>query len=405
MFTDENVRLIAAHATKNGIEPAALLAIVECETAGDYMESDGRTPKFLYERHIAYREAQMCSTSLLTLFVKKGLAIPKWSRSTQYKDQARSKDRLALIANARAIDEEVANRSASWGLGQTMGNECRNVGYPTATALVNALVAGGLEAQIEAMIAEIKSKRLVQPLNDHDFVTVARRYNGAAYKANAYDTRMTASWRKWSRALDRIVAREVPPPEQALTKDQIKAVQIKLAGLGYKVVGKPDGKWGINTTAAMSAYQTNEGLVVTGHFDDESRAAFNTAEAKPIAQERLDTTAEDLRPNSRTIQAADKLGVAATIKRWTGGALVVGGGAQQLGLLDAAQSTVDKVGQAKGIWETVHGWVEPFISSPMVIVFGIGLVVVGYYVAKFSEHVIEARVDDHRTEAHTGNDA
>jgi peptidoglycan hydrolase-like protein with peptidoglycan-binding domain len=398
------VRIVAARAKAHGIEPAALLAIVECETNGDYLESDGRTPKLLYERHVAYREAKLRSTSLLAAFVKKGLAIPKWNRATQYKDQGKSKDRLALIAVARSVDEEVANRSASWGLGQVMGFNHRLIGFPTATALVSHLVDGGFEAQLDTMISTVISKQLVGPLNDHDFVTVARRYNGAGFAQNQYDTRMAASWRKWSRSLDRVLAAGEPAPEQALTKAQVKAVQSKLIGLGYKIVGKADGKWGTNTTAGMAAFQKNEGLIVNGHFDDPSRAAFNTAIPKPIDQSRLNATVDDLRPNSRTIQAADKASTLGTIKKWAGGALGVSAASQQLGLLDTAQSAVDQAGQAKSIFETVHEWVSPFLSSPIIIAFSVFLVVAGFLIVRYADAIKFARLDDHHTEANTGND-
>ena len=58
---------------------------------------------------MAYREAQ--KKGVLNQFVNAGLAIPKWNKATQYKDQGSSAKRIALITRARAIDENVANRS------------------------------------------------------------------------------------------------------------------------------------------------------------------------------------------------------------------------------------------------------------------------------------------------------
>jgi hypothetical protein len=145
-------------------------------------------------------------------------------------------------------------------------------------------------------------------------------------------------------------------------------------------------------------------LPVTGHYDDETRAAIGDAGQKTISNERANATADDLAPNSRTIRAGMKLKSVAKLKALAGTFVMAGGASEQVGLLDTAQTTVDKMGQAKTLFETVHGWAAPFLGSPMVLVVGLVLVVAAYYVFQFANHVIDARVEDHRTEAHTGND-
>lgn len=403
MFTDTIVKQIADAATKAGINPASMLAVVECETNGSPFEADGRTPRFLYERHVAYKEAAKIDKAVFTRFVQAGLAIKKWSRNTQYKDQGTSALRLALIARARAIHEEVANASASWGLGQSMGNNAESLGFSSATELVEYMTEGGLPAQLRVMILEIKSRSLVKALNTKDFATFARRYNGPGYKQNQYDTRMAAADKRWTRKLDTITSRVAPPVYQLLSRKQITDVQIKLAKLGYTMVGKPDGKWGVNTVAAMNAFQHYEGLPETGDYDEATQKAFAEAEPRIQVEERANATVDDLRGSSRTVDAADGLDVAGTAKKVLGTALVGGGVSEQTGLLGQAQDAVDKVGQAKSLWDTVHGWIEPVIGNPTVILVGIVLVVAGFYVSKYAKQIIEARLDDHRSGAHTGN--
>jgi len=403
MFTDTNVKLIVAAATQAGIDPAALLSVVECETNGSPFEVDGRTPVLLYERHVAYREAAKVGKSVQAAFIQAGLAIPRWNRATQYKDERTSALRLALITRARAIHEEVANASASWGLGQTLGNQFEELGFESATDLVEYMTEGGMAAQIKVLIAEIKAKSLIKALNTKDFVTFARRYNGPAYAQNQYDTRMAAACKRWSRKLETVTGRSVAPAYQSLTKRQIEAIQQKLADLGYKMVGIIDGKWGTNTVAAVNAFQHNEGLPETGDYDEATKAAFATAQPRIVDEARANATADDLRGTSRTVDTADQLDTLGSAKKWLGGVLVAGGGAEQVGLLGQAQDVVDKANQAKGLWAQVHGFIEPLTGNPTIVLVGIVLIVAGFLVSKYAKQIIEHRLEDHRTGVHTGN--
>lgn len=400
MFTDTNVKLIVDAASKATIDPAALLSVVECETNGSPFENDGRTPTLLYERHVAYREATKVGKDCLAAFVKAGLAIPKWNKATQYKDQGTSANRLALIAKARAVDEEVANASASWGLGQTLGNQYEELGFDSATHLVNYITEGGLEAQVKVLIAEIKAKNLIKALNGKDWVTFARRYNGPGYKANAYDTRMAAACKRWARKLEVVTSRTLPPAYQLLTKKQITDVQTKLSALGYKMVGTADGVWGPNTVGAMNAFQHYEGLPETGDYDAKTKEALDAADPREQAPDRALATVDDIKDNSRTIKHSESLISVGNIKKAIGGGLVGLGGAQQVGLLDTAQSAVDKAQHAKSLYETVHGMLEPLIGNPTTILIGIVLIAAGFFVVKYAREIIEARLDDHKTGAH-----
>ncbi|HGW6341778.1 TPA: N-acetylmuramidase family protein, partial [Escherichia coli] len=197
MFSQSIVNAIGEAADKAGIERAALLALVEVETSGKPFEEDGRTPALLYERHIAWRMAAAVSKALQSAFALAGLAIPKWSRSTQYKDQGTSAKRLALIAKARAINEEVANRSASWGLGQTMGFLYKELGFASASDMVEHMT-GNIAGQVDCLIGEVTRAKLIAPLNAHNWPVVARGYNGAGYAANRYDVRLADAWKRWS---------------------------------------------------------------------------------------------------------------------------------------------------------------------------------------------------------------
>ena len=214
-FSEAVVREVAKVAKANRIELAALMAVVECESNGQPLEpADGKTPRLLFERHVFYRELKKRQPGKLGRAVSAGLAIPKWSRSTQYKDQATSKGRLNVIARARAIDEECANRSASWGVGQTMGFLAEEQGFANANAMLKYMVDGGVPAQVDCMVRECRRKGLIKYLNNHQWASFARVYNGPGYAANSYDTRMAAAYRRWVSALPRMRLDDpaTPPP-------------------------------------------------------------------------------------------------------------------------------------------------------------------------------------------------
>lgn len=196
-------------ASRSGIEQAVLLAVVEVECGGRPFENDQRTPGFLFERHVFHRELKKRAPHKLQAAIDAGLAIPTWKRTTQYKDLGSSSGRMKVLAQARAIDEECANRSCSWGVGQVMGFHAEALGYGTATAMVGALIRGGLDAQIDCMLRFIKSKPgLIQKLNSHDWAAFARVYNGEAYEQNDYDTRLDAAHKRWQIKLSPVV---LPP--------------------------------------------------------------------------------------------------------------------------------------------------------------------------------------------------
>jgi hypothetical protein len=197
-FTTAIVRDIVRVAKANKIGAAELLAVVEVESSGQPYEQDGVTPRFLYERHVMYRELKKRrGEARADEAIRQNLARKSWNRAVQYKDQASSASRLALMKRAKAFDEECACRSASWGLGQTMGFHAETQGFKSAVEFVAWMTKGGVAAQIEAMVKEIKKSGLVDEINRHDWAGFAYRYNGAGYKQNQYDKRMADAYARW----------------------------------------------------------------------------------------------------------------------------------------------------------------------------------------------------------------
>lgn len=200
---------VRRQASVSGIDVPALLAVAEIECGGQPFEPDGRTPRFLFERHVFYKQVKAIAPAKLPQAEADGLAIPRWSRTTQYKDLGSASGRQRVITAARAVDQEAANRSCSWGVGQVMGFHAVALGYGTATNMVSSLTTGGLDAQVECFVRFIKSKPgLVEKLNRQDWAGFAFGYNGQAYAQNDYDTRLANAYARWKVKLAPV---ETPP--------------------------------------------------------------------------------------------------------------------------------------------------------------------------------------------------
>ena len=221
MFSDQAVKEIVKRARAESIDPAALLAVAEVESAGRLTEDDGSTPRFLFERHVFYRNLKKLNNAALGQAVSAGLATQKWDRSVAYKDQGTSKGRLAVLAKARAIDEECANAACSWGLGQVLGENAKSLGYANATAMVSELTQGGVVAQVDSMLRFIKRNKLQPFLNLKDFAGFALKYNGPGYKQNCYDVRMAAAEKNWAKKLDAMAMEPGPEESQAPEQERV----------------------------------------------------------------------------------------------------------------------------------------------------------------------------------------
>lgn len=389
MLTDKIALAIVAAAKAAQIEPAALLAIVEVEADGGRpFEQDGRTPCFLYERHVAWKEAT--KAGCLPAFRVAGLAIEHWDRATQYKDQGTSANRLALMARAKAIDPEVACASASWGLGQTMGFLCHKLGFASAVEMVEHMT-GSVDGQIDCMVREIHTSHLVEPMNAHDWPHVSRIFNGAGYAANHYDTRLASAHARWSRKLETLMPGGQPreePPEQALSSEEIYMIQKLLRDLGYHEVGSPDGLWGTRTTGALAAFQAHEGLPHTGHYDDATKSALNGARPRPVPADRADAQPGEI--GSKTIDHADKLTLWGRLMQILGIGGAGAAGVEQTGWLA-------QVGPLHDAFEAVRPMLEWAASH-----WWIGALAAGFGVAYLANQVIASRLADHRSGVHAG---
>lgn len=191
-----------------GVGEDEIHAFLDVETSGHGFDSQGR-PIILFEPHVFYRNL---SGTARAQAVAAGLAYPRWG------EKPYPKDSYFRLKAACAIDETAALKSASWGLGQVLGENFEAAGFLTVQAMVEAMMEDE-ERQLAAAVNFVARNRLGDKLRNHDWAGFAKGYNGASYRKNAYDTRLADAYRKWSRIKDTpwppAVSPAVPQPAPA----------------------------------------------------------------------------------------------------------------------------------------------------------------------------------------------
>ncbi|HQS09488.1 MAG TPA: M15 family metallopeptidase [Xanthobacteraceae bacterium] len=181
-------------------------------------------------------------------------------------------------------------------------------------------------------------------------------------------------------------AKPARPAPQTIPEFELRGIQQRLRDLGYTEVGMVDGDWGTRTTGAISAFQSFQGLPVTGTYDAATRAALATAQPRPVSPERAATTVSDLRERgSSTIKAADQ----GRVLGWLLGAFGIGGGAKQVGLLDGAQQTVDQVTALRPVIDGAADLLKWVTSA-----WWIAALAAGFVIWRLFGSVIKRRLDD-----------
>src|SRR4029077_1061427 len=130
------------------------------ETAGCGFLAD-RRPRLLFERHVFHRRTNGAFDATHPAISN---ALPGG-----YLGGPLEFDRLA---EAAALDRRAALESASWGIGQVMGSNAAQAGFPDVEAMVAASIDGE-DAQLAATAAFIRAEGLHTPLAAHDWTAFA----------------------------------------------------------------------------------------------------------------------------------------------------------------------------------------------------------------------------------------
>lgn len=239
-----------------GVGEDELHAVIETETSGTGFDKLGR-PKMLFEPHVFFRNLDGSERKEA---VAAGLAYEKWGT------QKYPSDSYGRLAEAMEINETAALRSASWGLGQILGENHIAAGYRTPQemvlhfmedeenhldAMVNFIIANKLDDDLRVLAA------LNRPTYSSDCVPFVRVYNGPGYAKNGYHTKMAKAHNKWRGIKD------TPFVPEGMSKiDRYKALQRELAAAGlYK--GRIDGIWGTGSQSALDAWTATHGRITT----------------------------------------------------------------------------------------------------------------------------------------------
>jgi N-acetylmuramidase/Putative peptidoglycan binding domain len=223
------------------LDSAQVWAVLCVETSGCGFLPD-RRPKILFERHVFSRltSGQYDADD------------PDISAPTAGGYGPSGAHQYTRLAAAIPLDRKAALQSASWGLGQIMGENFEDAGFHDIESMVAAM-ASGEDAQLLAMLVFIKSRKLDQFLRAGDWSNFARLYNGPDYAAHNYDGLLDHFYRSFSSG--------------QLPNLNVRAAQILLMYRGLSP-GAIDGIMGRETVAAITSYQSSLGMTATGFIDD-----------------------------------------------------------------------------------------------------------------------------------------
>ncbi len=187
-------------AEKLEVEVAAIKAVIAIESLGKGFYQDGR-PVILFEGHIFYSLLKQKGKDVIALAKRFPTIIyPNWVR-TFYKKGAEEYTRLDL---AQTIDQELALKSASYGLFQIMGFNHHVCGYDTVQSFV-ADMKQSEGKQLAAFMNFIKNRKtqgndtLASLLQQKNWARFAFFYNGPGYKKNNYDVKLEEAYVKYDR--------------------------------------------------------------------------------------------------------------------------------------------------------------------------------------------------------------
>lgn len=270
MFTKTTTSEIEKAAREFGIEPAALLAVAEIESAGGvFAVVDGREePLIRFEGH--YFDRRLSGEARARARAE-GLASPN---AGEVRNPASQVARWRLLARAVEIDRQAAYESVSWGLGQVMGAHWAWLGFADVDALV-AEAREGAAGQARLMARFIDKSGLTTALEKRDWQAFARGYNGPGFRRNSYDTKLAAAYR---RHVSGAPAGELGVPAllaRGSAGEAVRDLQRNLSALGYPLV--IDGIFGDDTEVVTRAFQRDHGLPADGIAGPRTFAAIGEA--------------------------------------------------------------------------------------------------------------------------------
>lgn len=191
-LTDEDFTQIAELL---GCEPAALKAVQQVETGGRGGFCSPGKPAILFEGHIFWTQLKKRGSNPED-YVKgnENILYPKWEKG-YYKGGIGEYDRLE---QARKINREAADASASWGMFQIMGFNYAACGEESIESFVRSMCESEFKQLLLTANFIKKNSQMLQALQAKDWAVFAKCYNGPAYAQNRYDVKLEVAYQKYS---------------------------------------------------------------------------------------------------------------------------------------------------------------------------------------------------------------
>lgn len=176
-----------------GVKKAALKAVQKVETGGKGGFLVNGKPQILFEGHVFWKELQAIGINPDKYGSAWSSVLYKsWDKS-KYKGGAGEWDRLEL---AKKINSGAAEKSASWGMFQIMGNNYQKCGCKTIKEFVECVMRDSF-SQFVLGVEFLKNTGIVKYLRTLDWAGFAKAYNGSGYKQNQYDIKLEKAYREY----------------------------------------------------------------------------------------------------------------------------------------------------------------------------------------------------------------
>jgi len=178
------------------VETAALKAVKKVESGkyGGFFEPG--KPVILFEGHIFWNQLKKRGIDPQRHAAgNEDILYPQWEKG-HYKGGVKEYERLE---RARTIHREAADASASWGMFQIMGFNHEACGEPSVTSFVEMMRKSELH-QLLLSARFIKSGGMLPALQQKNWAEFAKRYNGAGYARNQYDSKLAEAYGSFSAA-------------------------------------------------------------------------------------------------------------------------------------------------------------------------------------------------------------
>lgn len=181
-ITNDDIKKLA---TDNGLEYAALKAVINVESSGRGF--DPATGKILIQFEPAWFKR-------IGKNPDDGGGLRTWAKNKVEKQAGE----WAAFNDAFAINPDAAMQATSIGLMQVMGFHYQKLGFPNVAAMWDHAKASEAN-QVDIGLRFIKAKgneKMFNALKTIDWATFAHYYNGEQYKMFKYDTRLAEAYQK-----------------------------------------------------------------------------------------------------------------------------------------------------------------------------------------------------------------